>query len=57
MRKQFASQVASTSFMTYLLLLSYRAPSRFHLSRTTGQIALSEVLPCMVAVSSLCLSV
>ncbi|PCH41022.1 hypothetical protein WOLCODRAFT_151061 [Wolfiporia cocos MD-104 SS10] len=45
MRKQFALQLAATSFMTYILCLSSRIPSRFHLSRSTGQIAMSELLP------------
>lgn len=45
MRKQFALQIASVSFMTYVLCLTSRSPSRFHLSRTTGQIAMSELLP------------
>jgi len=45
MRKQFALQIASTSFMTYVFCLTSRLPSRFHLSRATGQIAMSELLP------------
>ncbi|EGO01921.1 hypothetical protein SERLA73DRAFT_166433 [Serpula lacrymans var. lacrymans S7.3] len=45
MRRQFALQLAATSFMTYVFCLTSRAPSRFHLSRATGQIAMSELLP------------
>lgn len=45
MRKQFASQVASLSFMTYVLCLSSRNPGRFHISRATGLIAMTELLP------------
>lgn len=45
MRKQFASQVAATSFMTYVFCLTSRSPSRFHISRSTGLIAMSELLP------------
>ena len=45
MRKQFATQLAATCFMTYILCLTSRLPSRFHLSRATGQIAMSELLP------------
>lgn len=45
MRKQFALQVASSSFMSYVLCLSSRHPSRFHLSRATGLIAMTELLP------------
>ncbi|KAI9001012.1 atypical/PIKK/TRRAP protein kinase [Trametes punicea] len=49
MRKEFALQLASASFMTYLICLSSRLPSRFHWSRSTGQIAMSEVLPGLTA--------
>ncbi|KZT26868.1 FAT-domain-containing protein [Neolentinus lepideus HHB14362 ss-1] len=45
MRKQFTLQIASTSFMTYVLCLTSRLPSRFHVSRNTGLIAMSELLP------------
>lgn len=45
MRKQFALQVASCSFMTYVVCLSGRVPGRFNLSRTTGLMTMSEVLP------------
>lgn len=45
MRKQFATQVASSSFMTYVLCLSSRHPGRFHISRATGLIAMTELLP------------
>lgn len=47
MRKEFTLQLASSSFITYVLALSSRIPARFHVSRGTGQIALSEVLPGM----------
>jgi transformation/transcription domain-associated protein len=47
MRKQFALQTASSSFMTYVLCLSSRHPPRFHISRATGQIAMTELLPGM----------
>ncbi|KAF9009027.1 hypothetical protein BDQ17DRAFT_1422200 [Cyathus striatus] len=45
MRKQFALQMASSSFMTYVLCLSSRHPSRFQISRSTGLIAMTELLP------------
>jgi transformation/transcription domain-associated protein len=45
MRKQFALQIAAASFLTYVLCLTSRLPSRFHISRSTGQIAMSELLP------------
>ncbi|KAF9224621.1 FAT-domain-containing protein [Gyrodon lividus] len=39
------AKVAATSFMTYVLCLTSRLPSRFHISRSTGQIAMSGLLP------------
>jgi transformation/transcription domain-associated protein len=48
MRKQFALQVAATSFMTFVFCLTSRAPSRFHLSRSTGLMTMSEMLPGML---------
>jgi transformation/transcription domain-associated protein len=45
MRKQFALQVASTAFMTFILCMTSRLPSRFHISRSTGQMYMSELLP------------
>ncbi|KAJ8698457.1 transcription-associated protein 1 [Pleurotus ostreatus] len=45
MRKQFALHVASTSFMTYLLCIPGRTPSRFQVSRSTGLIAMTELSP------------
>ncbi|KAF8621580.1 hypothetical protein AX15_007606 [Amanita polypyramis BW_CC] len=45
MRKQFALQLAACSFMTYVFCLSSRNPTRFHISRSTGQIAMTELLP------------
>ena len=45
MRKEFALQLASTSFMTYLICIGSRLPSRLHWSRSTGQIAMSESIP------------
>jgi transformation/transcription domain-associated protein len=46
-RKQFALQLAACSFMTYVFCLSSRHPTRFHISRSTGQIAMTELLPGM----------
>lgn len=45
MRKQFALQLASTTFMTYIMCLTSRVPSRFHVSRSTGLIYMSELMP------------
>ncbi|KAJ7700136.1 hypothetical protein B0H17DRAFT_1158131 [Mycena rosella] len=47
MRKQFALQIASCSFMTYTLCLTHRTPLRYLLSRTTGQMTMSELVPGM----------
>lgn len=44
MRKQFASQTATLIFLTYFACLTNRAPNRFHLSRTTGKMHMTEIL-------------
>jgi transformation/transcription domain-associated protein len=46
MRKQFALQTATVMFLTYVFALSNRAPSRFHFSRSTGLMYMTEMLPC-----------
>jgi transformation/transcription domain-associated protein len=53
-RKQFALQLAACSFMTYVFCLSSRHPTRFHISRSTGQIAMTELLPGMSETSQPC---
>jgi transformation/transcription domain-associated protein len=46
MRMQFALQIAATSFMTYVFChLMNRSPARFHVSRSTDRIAMSELFP------------
>lgn len=45
MRKQFAIHAAASMFLTYMCCLHGRAPSRFHLSRKTGSMYMSEILP------------
>lgn len=45
MRRQFGSQLAASCFMTFVLCLSSRNPSRFQICRSTGQIAMTELLP------------
>lgn len=45
MRKQFAMQTATVMFLTYVCCLSNRTPSRFHLSRRSGQMYMTEILP------------
>ncbi|RPD67165.1 atypical/PIKK/TRRAP protein kinase [Lentinus tigrinus ALCF2SS1-7] len=52
MRKEFALQLASTSFMTFLICIGSRLPSRLHWSRATGQIAMSEIIPGLSAQSA-----
>jgi transformation/transcription domain-associated protein len=44
MRKQFAVEMSTLSFLTYFSCLTNRAPPRFHLSRKTGHIYMSEIL-------------
>ncbi|KAJ3510077.1 hypothetical protein NLJ89_g4881 [Agrocybe chaxingu] len=45
MRKQFSLQLASCCFMTHVFALSSRHPARFQVSRATGLIAMTELLP------------
>ncbi|RXW24667.1 hypothetical protein EST38_g1146 [Candolleomyces aberdarensis] len=45
MRKQFTHQLAACGFMTFVLSISSRNPSRFQISRSTGLIAMTELLP------------
>lgn len=45
MRKQFALQMASINFLTFVFCLANRFPSRYHLSRSTGQLTMSELTP------------
>jgi transformation/transcription domain-associated protein len=45
MRKQFALQTATVMFLTFVCSLSNRTPSRFHISRKTGLMYMTEILP------------
>ncbi len=45
LRKQFALQTAAASFVTYCLFISNRLPNRIHISRASGQVAMSDVVP------------
>ncbi|KAH9999859.1 FAT domain-containing protein [Russula vinacea] len=47
MRKQFTLQLAASCFMTHAFFLTSRLPNKFHVSRRTGLIAMSELLPGM----------
>ncbi|CAI2169805.1 6786_t:CDS:10 [Funneliformis geosporum] len=44
-RKQFTSQMAAVSFMTYVLCVGQRHPHKFMISRNTGNIWTTELLP------------
>jgi transformation/transcription domain-associated protein len=54
MRKQFAQQLAALNFTTYVFCLSSRVPSRFHISRSTGQMYMTELLPSKLTVFYSC---
>lgn len=56
MRKQFTLQLAAASFMTYMFAIGSRLPGRFHVSLATGNIAMSEIIPCMCIRTGLRLS-
>ncbi|EST09240.1 PIK-related kinase, FAT [Kalmanozyma brasiliensis GHG001] len=45
LRKQFTLQTAAASFVTYCLFVSNRLPNRIHISRSSGQVAMSDVVP------------
>ncbi|QRV73100.1 histone acetyltransferase SAGA, TRRAP/TRA1 component, PI-3 kinase superfamily TRA1 protein [Ceratobasidium sp. AG-Ba] len=45
MRKLFALQTAATSFMSFFFSANGRLPQRFHLSRSTGRMYMSDLLP------------
>lgn len=45
LRKQFTTQMAAVTFMTYVMNCITRTPSRFHISRSTGQVYMSDFVP------------
>ncbi|SNX86514.1 related to TRA1 - component of the Ada-Spt transcriptional regulatory complex [Melanopsichium pennsylvanicum] len=45
LRKQFTIQKAASSFVTYCLFVSNRLPNRIHISRSSGQVSMSDVVP------------
>ena len=45
MRKQFTFQMATTMFLTYILFISARFPGRIHISRASGAVIMSDVVP------------
>jgi transformation/transcription domain-associated protein len=52
MRKQFATQLAAVNVMTYVFCLSGRNPGRFAISRETGKISMTDLVPRMFTVVS-----
>ncbi|RVX66256.1 hypothetical protein B0A52_10183 [Exophiala mesophila] len=44
-RRQFSYQYAATTFMTYVMHISARYPSKFAISRSTGDVWASDLLP------------
>ncbi|KIX08948.1 uncharacterized protein Z518_00026 [Rhinocladiella mackenziei CBS 650.93] len=44
-RRQFSYQFAATTFMTYIMHMSSRYPMKFSISRSTGDIWASDLLP------------
>lgn len=48
-RKQMTLQMASFIFATYILCVGSRVPSRIHISRSTGNLYTSDMLPCVSA--------
>jgi transformation/transcription domain-associated protein len=44
-RKQLTLQMASFIFMTYIMSMGTRTPSRIHISRSTGKLHTSDMLP------------
>lgn len=45
-RKQMTLQMAAFIFLTYMMSMGSRVPSRIHISRSTGKISTSDMLPC-----------
>jgi transformation/transcription domain-associated protein len=45
-RKEMTLQMASFVFMTYVMSMGARFPSRIHISRSTGKIFTSDMIPC-----------
>ncbi|EFE39399.1 hypothetical protein TRV_05919 [Trichophyton verrucosum HKI 0517] len=46
-RRQFSYQYAAIAFMTYVMHMGNRYPSKIHISRRTGDIWSSELIPAM----------
>lgn len=50
-RKQMTLQMASFIFLTYVMSMGARVPSRIHISRSSGKIYTSDMLPCTSSLS------
>ena len=48
-RRQFSYQLASLTFMTYILHMSTRWPNKFNISRATGNVWGSELIPALAS--------
>ncbi|KAF2153530.1 hypothetical protein K461DRAFT_321169 [Myriangium duriaei CBS 260.36] len=48
-RRQFSHQLASLTFLTFTMFITLRYPSKTNISRATGQIWGSELVPAMAA--------
>ncbi|GAA5967961.1 hypothetical protein JCM21900_003879 [Sporobolomyces salmonicolor] len=48
LRKRMTMSMASFIFMTYILSMGGRTPSRIHISRSTGKVFTSDMLPSIV---------
>ena len=44
-RRQFAHQYAAVTFMTYIMHMSHRSPNKLNISRSTGDLWASELIP------------
>ncbi|KAJ3171894.1 hypothetical protein HDU87_008212 [Geranomyces variabilis] len=53
MRKQFTHSLASNTFMTHVLSVGQRSPHKISISRNTGNIWFSDLLPGLAATTSL----
>jgi transformation/transcription domain-associated protein len=46
LRKHMTTSMAAFIFMTYTLSMADRRPSRIHISRSTGKLHTSDMVPC-----------
>ena len=45
LRKQFTAQYATATFMTYIFSVGQRTPNRIAISRSTGDVWMTEFVP------------